>query len=260
MISFIIPVYNKGSVLFKTLSSLIKHLKQSQIKNYEIIVVNDGSTDNSFSEAKRFKNVHGAGKKIRIFHYHKNIGKGFALRFGFSRSIGDPIVFVDADVDIDTNQVISAYHQYSRLQPHILVGSKYHVGSRIHYPLNRYLYSLVLKRIIRFLFKLNVSDTQVGLKIFQRSVLEQVLPRLIIKRFAVDLEILVVATMFGFRKIVEIPVIIEHSSANHSTIDIQAVRNFCQDIFAIWYRKNILNYYDSSRKRNEQFSIFVQTA
>lgn len=259
MISFIIPVYNKAGVLFKTLSSLIRHLKKSAVLDYEIIVVNDGSTDNSFAEAVRFKKFNGETEKIKIFHYSKNIGKGFALRFGFAKSSGDPIVFLDGDMDIDTKQVVKALNQFKVKRPDMLIGSKYHPRSRIFYPFNRYLYSLVLRTAIRFLFNLNVTDTQVGLKVFQRRVLKTVFPRLIIKRFAVDLELLVVAHLLGFSKIVELPVIIKHTSANKSTIDIWAVKNFCQDILAIFFRKNILRYYAESNEETVP-SLSVQTA
>lgn len=247
MISFIIPVYNKGSVLFTTLSSLIHRLHEASITDFEIIVVNDGSTDDTFAQAVKFKKFNGDSGKIRIFHYTKNVGKGFALRFGFSKSHGDPIVFLDGDMDIDTSQIISMLRTYDKHKYGIIIGSKYHPRSRTHYPLNRYLYSLILKIAIKFLFRLNVSDTQVGLKLFDRKVLHEVLPRLVVKQFAVDLELLVVAHFLGFTKIHEIPVRINHTSANVSSINLKAVKNFCQDIAAIWYRKNILNYYSEEK-------------
>lgn len=243
MISFIIPVYNKGAILYKTLASLISNLSRTTFTEYEIIVVNDGSTDNSFSEAVRFKKFNGKNSSIKIFHYTNNIGKGFALRFGFSKSIGDTIVFLDGDMDIDTKQVINALRQFNKQQPHMVIGSKYLPSSRTHYPANRFLYSLVLKTVIRLLFNLRVTDTQVGLKVFRREVLTQVFPRVIIKRFAVDLELLVVATLLGFTKIIETPVIINHNPANCSSVHLRDAKNFCQDIAAIFYRKNILRYY-----------------
>ena len=260
MISFIVPVYNKGSVLFKTLFSLLIHLKKSAITDFEIIVVNDGSTDDSFAEAVRFKKFNGETEKIHIFHYTKNIGKGFALRFGFSKSVGDPVVFLDGDMDINASQIIKLFTEYNKSRADMVIGSKYHRRSRIHYPFNRYFYSLLLKAVIHLLFHLQVSDTQVGLKLFKREVLDQVLPKLVIKRFAVDLELLIVAHMLGFNKIKEIPVVIKHTSANLSTINVRAVKNFCIDVAAIWYRKNILRYYTREVKESFLPSLSVQTA
>lgn len=258
MISFIIPVYNKGKILFKTINSLIHRLQENAITDFEIILVNDGSTDNSFAEAVRAKKFNGATDKIKIFHYSKNVGKGFALRFGFSKSVGDPVVFLDGDMDIDTRQIIQGLNFFGPNQPDMVITSKYLPESRVNYPLIRYVYSLVLKGIIRVLFNLSVSDTQVGLKMFRRQVLDAVLPKLVIKHFAFDLELLVVAHMYGFTKIQELPVFIKLDAT--STIDVWAVKNFCQDIAALYYRKNILKYYDSSQTENIVPAFSVQAA
>ncbi len=259
MVSFIIPVYNKGQILFKTLSSLIKKLSKSYFQDYEIVIVNDGSTDNSLEEAVRFKKFNGDTGKIRIFYYQKNIGKGFALRFGFSKSLGNTVVFLDGDLDINTSQVINALKIYKTKQPDMVIGSKYLPESRIYYPLNRYFYSILLKLIIKILFNLSISDTQVGLKIFRREVLDEIFPRLIIKRFAMDLEMLVVAKKLKFSNIIEVPVMVRHSQIN-SSIDLWAVKNFSQDIAAIFYRKNILRYYDHKIYKIIYPSLTIQTA
>lgn len=260
MISFIVPVYNKASVLCKMLSSLQKRLNNSNIRDYEVILVNDGSTDASYTEAVKFKRYHGFDKRLKIFHYTQNVGKGFALQFGFSKSAGDPVVFLDGDLDINTKQVIQILSKYNQTKSDMAIGSKYLSRSRTSYPVVRYLYSLILKTVIRLLFQLQVSDTQVGLKVFRRQVLQEVFPRLVIKRFAMDLELLVVAHMLGFTNIAEIPVDIKHNNINKSTIDIVSAKNFCQDILAIWYRKNILKFYDQAEVPNFNPSFKVQTA
>jgi glycosyltransferase involved in cell wall biosynthesis len=259
VISLIIPVYNKESVLFHTLSSLFHDMKHAGISDFEVIIVNDGSTDTSLSQAQKFKQLNNNVTIIKIYTYIKNIGKGFALRYGYFHSKGDPVIFLDGDMDINTRQVVAALNIYHKQSPDMVLGSKYHPASRIYYPNNRFLYSLILRKIINQLFQLSVSDTQVGLKVFSRHVLEQVFPRLIIKRFAVDLELLVVAQMLGFNKIIEMPVIIRHTSANQSTINIWAVKDFCQDIVAIAYRKYILHYYDSASYKNLLPSMNIKT-
>lgn len=260
MISFIVPVYNKGSILFKTINSLINHLNASEFTDFEIIVVNDGSTDNSFGEAIRCKKFNGNTDKIKIFHYTKNIGKGFALRYGFSRSKGDQIVFMDGDMDINTRQVIGALRTFFKRSPDMLIGSKYLKKSRTYYPTIRFIYSLVLRIVIRVLFKLSVTDTQVGLKIFRRNVLTEALPRLIIKRFAVDLELLLVSNLIGYTNIIEYPVVVRYATSHQSTINLVAVKNFCMDVAALFYRKNILHYYDTPSKENTIPYLTVQTA
>ncbi len=260
MISFIIPVYNKASVLRKMLSSLQNHLQKHNLLNYEMIVVNDGSTDSSFNQAVLFKQLYNNDPRIKIYHYTKNVGKGFALQFGFTKSTGDPIVFLDGDMDIDTKQIIKALEKFNQTQSDMAIGSKYLPQSRIHYPLVRFLYSKILQKINHQLFHLSVTDTQVGLKVFRREVLLQVFPRLVIKRFAMDLELLVVAHLLGFTRIIEIHIVIKHTNASRSSIDIVAVKNFCLDVLAIWYRKNLLKYYDRNVGSAITPSFSIQTA
>jgi len=241
-ISIIIPAYNKEKTIFTTLNYLL-HAVNKLTDHFEMIIVNDGSQDKTLREAIRLKKFNGNSGKIRVYNYKNNLGKGYALKFGFYKSTGEIIIFADADLDISSSQVTEFIKLIKANGADIIVGSKYHPRSRIVYPKIRYLYSRILKFLTGLLFKLCISDTQVGLKAFKRQVLESTMPRLIVKRFAFDLELLVVAGMFGFNKIVEAPVVINHNNIT-STIHFKDVRNFFQDLLAIYYRKNILHYYD----------------
>lgn len=240
-ISVIIPVYNKGSVLFNTLTKIIASLRKLT-SDFEIIIVNDGSKDNTLTQAKKLRTFNGNRDNIKIYHNPLNNGKGYALKYGFLRSTGDKIVFFDGDLDIDSSHINHFINLLEQNHSDIIIGSKYHPYSRVSYPLNRYLYSIILKFIIRILFNIRVSDTQVGLKAFKREVLARTIPLLIVKRFAFDVELLVVANMYGFSNIIEAPVVINHNKIT-STIDLWEVKNFLIDILAIFYRKNILRFY-----------------
>jgi hypothetical protein len=87
-----------------------------------------------------------------------------------------------------------------------MLGSKRHPASKVHYPLLRKIYSIGYYLLVLCLFRLRVHDTQVGLKIFKRELLEQVLPRLIVKQYAFDIELLAVAKYLGYTRIFEAPV------------------------------------------------------
>lgn len=241
-LSVIVPAYNKGPVLYKTLFNLISSIDEVT-DDFELIIVNDGSKDNTLLEAKKIKKLQSKASKIKIYNYKSNNGKGYALQYGFFRSSGDYVVFFDADLDIDSHQIVNFLSLLENTKADIIIGSKYHPESRISYPKIRFIYSLILKFIIRILFQLHVSDTQVGLKAFKRGVLEKTMPVIVVKRFAFDLELLVVAAKFGFTKIIEVPVVLGVDKFT-STIKPTDVRNFFQDILAIFYRKNILRYYD----------------
>jgi hypothetical protein len=91
------------------------------------------------------------------------------------------------------------------------------------------------------LFNLNVRDTQTGLKLFRRQVLREALPLLAIKKFAFDLELLVVARQLGYRKIVEAPISLDYQF--QSTVNLGAAWRVLWDTAAIFYRLRILRYY-----------------
>jgi glycosyltransferase involved in cell wall biosynthesis len=170
------------------------------------------------------------------------MGKGFALRYGVARSRGQIVTFIDGDGDIDPAQ-ISAYLQIMReTGADIVVGSKRHPASQVIYPPLRRLYSAVYQLLLRLLFRLEVRDTQVGLKLFRRAVLAAVLPRIVVKRYAFDLELLVVARHLGFSHVVEAPVRIGRRFS--STINRRAIVSILWETAAIWYRRNVLRYYD----------------
>ena len=109
--------------------------------------------------------------------------------------------------------------------------------------------------LTRLLFGLNVRDTQVGLKLYRRVVLEDVLPRLLVKRFAFDIEILAVAWRLGYKRIYEAPVELEFSAA--STITSRSfwtiIYRMLWDTLAVFYRLKIVHYYDDVNKRKWRY-------
>ncbi|MBI2029075.1 glycosyltransferase [Candidatus Gottesmanbacteria bacterium] len=254
-ISIIIPAYNKDLTIFKALSSIYQHLIKFAT-DFEIIIVNDGSTDKTLVESKRFKSLQ-EENRIHIYNYNYNIGKGYALRHGFNNSSGDIIVFFDADLDIDCSKIITSIKLLQQKNADIVIGSKYHLESRISYPILRRIYSKILQKIVKFLFNLNVTDTQVGLKVFRRKILTEIMPKLVVKKFAFDLELLIVVYMYGYTNIVETPIVLNHNKLG-STIGLKAVKDFFQDVLAIYYRKNIIKFYETNKLNYP--NLVLQTA
>jgi hypothetical protein len=124
----------------------------------------------------------------------------------------------------------------------VVIGSKFHPQSKVEYPRLRRIYSFFYFMLVRSLFGLPVRDTQTGIKLFKREVLEQVLPRVLVKRFAFDLELLANVHHFGYR-IVEAPVVVNFNRVC-SRLRLPAVWNVFVDTLAIFYRMRILRYYD----------------
>jgi glycosyltransferase involved in cell wall biosynthesis len=174
------------------------------------------------------------------------MGKGYALTKGVESSVGDLVTFIDADMELNPREIRTFVALMKESDCDIVVGSKRHPDSRVSYPPLRRLQSVLYQLLIRILFDVSVRDTQTGLKLLRRPVLAQVLPLLAVKRFAFDLELLVVAQHVGYRRIVEAPV--ELNFKFESTISPSAVFNVLWDTAAIFYRLRILRYYDRRRR------------
>ncbi len=253
-LSVIVPAYNKDSEVFQVVTNLISELKHQNL-DWELIVIDDCSRDKTLKEAIKSKKFNGNTKNIKIYSYNLNQGKGFALYYGFKKSEGDVIVFVDSDLDIPAQNVSNLIKSYIKTNSNIIIGSKRHPFSQVNYPLLRKFMSKNYQLLVKILFNLNVADTQVGLKLFSREVLEESFPRIVVKNFAFDLELLMVAKNLGYKKILEIPVILNYNFS--STIEIKSVIKILQDTLAIFYRKNFLKYYDAPHYKLEQDEIHI---
>src|SRR5207253_9113382 len=128
-----------------------------------------------------------------------------------------------------------------------VIGSKRHPESKVSYPASRRFQSAIYQALIRLLFNLNVRDTQTGLKLFRRQVLQEALPLLAIKKFAFDLELLVVARQLGYRNVCEAPIALKYRF--ESTVNLGSAWRVLWDTVAIFYRLRLLRYYQ--RRRTE---------
>jgi hypothetical protein len=239
-LSIVVPCHNAGPGLHDFLARLERELSAGG--SYEIVVVSDGSTDETLGIAREL-----ASPTLRVVHYPEQSGKGHALRVGLSRAKGQYVGFIDSDGDIDP-QAIGPFLSLMRLyQPDIVLGSKRHPMSQVSYPPLRRIMSWVYHKLTRLLFRVNVQDTQTGLKVVRREVLAAVLPRMFEKRYAWDLELLVVARMLGFTKVFEAPVRIEYRFS--SQVNLNAAFRIILDSVAIFYRRYILNSYRHTADR-----------
>lgn len=237
-ISAIIPAYNKELVLGEALEDIYTELKKTKIQ-FEMIVINDGSTDRTKKKIEEFCKNHKEGKMLNLV---KKTGKGNAIRKGFEISRGDLIFFMDADADLSPNQIHLFLQYMNKYNADVVIGSKNHPDSIVEYPLMRKILSRCYQILCFVLFALPVSDTQVGLDLFKREVLEFAMPKMLVKKFAFTLELLTLANAKGFH-IKEAPIEIRLDKGKFSSVNIVEIFNMLIDTVAIWYRLNILNYY-----------------
>lgn len=244
LVSLIIPAYRQEKTIAEDLMKIKGALDQLRY-GYEMIVVVDGRVDKTFEKAKKIES-----SKVRIFGYDTNHGKGYAIRYAMERAKGNIIGFIDSGMDINPNGLSILLERFEWHDADIVVGSKRHPESKVIYPLERRIISFLSQVLIRILFGLNVRDTQVGMKFFKREVIKDVLPRLLVKKFAFDIEILVVALHLGYRKIFEAPIEL-HFNFEKSIVSqslISAILKTLWDTLGIFYRLKILHYYDKIRR------------
>ncbi len=204
-LSVVIPAFREGHRIHQNLGRLVDALNALGV-GYEVIVVSDGNTDSTASEARR-------------------------------------------DMELDPANIKVFMEMMQRSNCDAVIGSKRHPDSKVSYPAFRRLQSSVYQLLVRALFGLAVRDTQTGLKLFRRQVLSEAIPLLAIKRFAFDLELLVVSRFLGYRNICEAPITLNYKF--ESTVDLRAAWWVLWDTAAIWYRLRIRNYYQHRRRQVE---------
>jgi glycosyltransferase involved in cell wall biosynthesis/O-antigen/teichoic acid export membrane protein len=250
--TLVVPFYNPGSRFGKHIGEIVDVLSSSEI-SYEILAVSDGSTDHSEEQLAAL-----SSEQLTLVRLEENQGKGAALRAGLSKGRGEYLGFIDGDGDLPANLLSNLLEIIDREHPDIIFGSKRHPRSEVVYPPLRRMYSWGYQQLNRALFHLPVRDTQTGVKVVRRDVLAAVLPRMVEKHFAFDLELFVVARQQGFRNFVEMPVSIGQRFS--STVSLRSVRNMLLDTFAIFYRLRVLRFYERDIRGKPEESLLTRPA
>ncbi len=232
-LSVVVPMYNETNI-YANMQEMIKSIS-SNFKHYEIILVDDGSTNNCLAEAKKIRS-----KYLRVVGYKKNKGKGHALKYGYTFVTGDAVTFIDADLDLHPDQIKHFAKHLTNAD--VVIGNKRHHQSNVHYPWFRKFFSFGYHILVFFLLGLRLQDTQSGLKLFKKEVLDNVLPRVAIKKYAFDLELLLNAHKQGY-KIYEAPISLTYKFSG-TGINLKEIYYMFVDTLAIAYRLHILRYYD----------------
>lgn len=241
LISLIIPAYNQARTIIDDIENIEQSL-QALKYHYEIIIVDDGSTDETRKNAQKIKS-----SKVRVLSYPQNQGKGHAVKYGMLQANGTIIGFIDAGMDIDPKGFAMLLNHMDWYNADVIVGSKLHPVSKVNYPFWRKVLSWGYRFMTRKMFGFKIRDTQVGLKFFRREVLQNVLPRLLVKMYAFDIEILAVSYRLGYTRIYEAPIEINFTANSITKLNlVKVVSGMLWDTAAVFYRLKILHYYDTA--------------
>jgi dolichyl-phosphate beta-glucosyltransferase len=200
--SIIIPAYNESERLNVSLPKVLDYVNARALQA-EVIVVNDGSSDNTAEVVRHFAALH---PEVRLLENPGNRGKGYSVRNGMLNAHGDVMLFTDADLS-------SPIHEASKLFEAIEGGADVAIGSRWlraelqteRQPWHRQLYGRLFNLALRIVLGLKYRDTQCGFKAFTRAAAHTVFPRQRIERWGFDPELLFLANKFKLRT-VEVPV------------------------------------------------------
>jgi len=237
-ISVLIPAFNEEENILLTVKETINVLNTLD-KDYEVVIVDDGSHDNTYDIVK--KELGQFNDKVKIEKYTPNQGKGFAIKYGFNFVTGDYILFLDADLDLHPSQIANFLYLMKKEKADIVMGSKRHKDSVVDYPRSRKILSSGYYFLIKTLFGLPVKDTQTGFKLFKYEALKTGIQKIVVKKYAFDLELLVVLNKYGY-KIVESPIYLK-PTRKYVRIGIKDIFHIFWDTIAVFYRLYIKRYY-----------------
>jgi len=212
-LSIIVPAYNEGARLGKSLRAIVTYLDEYAPES-ELIVVDDGSTDDTANAAREELST---SKTVRtsVISYQSNLGKGRAVRLGLLASRGDITLFMDADLSTPITEVPKLIGPISRGECDLTFGSRALDRSLIgiHQPWRREQGGRVFNLLVRLATGLPFWDTQCGFKAFRMSVCRPLIEGATIDRFGFDVELLYVAYRAGLR-LKEIPVRWDHAEGS----------------------------------------------
>jgi len=201
-ISVIVPAYNEQGCIAANVEKVAGYLAAG-FSRFEVIVVDDGSTDGTPREISRAARL---DPRIKLIPIPANRGKGFAVREGVLQAEGDAIFFTDADLSTPVEEIEAGLKGLNEDTP-VVIASRRHPESVIALYQSRTREGIgrLFNRCVKLLLSLPFQDTQCGFKCFTREAGRKIFSRALIDGFAFDVEILVIARRLGYR-VNEIPV------------------------------------------------------
>jgi glycosyltransferase involved in cell wall biosynthesis len=221
-LSIIVPAYNEQLRISRMLESYLPFLEKKYLTDFEMIIVVNGSKDDTENIVRKYASKY---PQVKIIVERGKIGKGAAIKIGFKNAQAPLIGFVDADGSTPPESFQKLIDSIDDAD--IAIASRWLKGSdvKLNQPFIRRLASRVFNRLVNFLFKLNISDTQCGAKVFTREAVQKAMPNLGITKWAFDVDFLFQITRLG-GKIVEVPIVWRNAPGSKIKITRASVQMF----------------------------------
>lgn len=159
-ISILIPTFNEEDAI----RVVINKVKKLRIKNKEIIIIDDGSTDRTYEIIKKIKG-------IKIFKHKKNMGKGIAIKTGINNSKGNIIINIDADNTYPVESIPRLIRYLKDTNSDLVIGSRF-LGKTNHMPLLRYYGNVFFSKLISLLTRKRITDASSGMRAFRKEIIK----------------------------------------------------------------------------------------
>lgn len=228
-LTVVMPCYNEGTRIYRNIIETITQVEKF-CDSFRIIVVNDGSQDETEYEIKRAMEQ---DYRIGMISYEKNQGKGYAVKRGMMASKSEYTAFLDADLELPP-YLLEGFLKKAEEGVDVVIGSKMHPESQVEYPFLRKVLSTGYYWFMKLLFGMKLKDTQTGIKLFRTEKIRPVLKMVRTSRFSFDIEILAIAAKKGL-SIIEMPVVVNFSrnKSDKSKISFSSIYEMVRDSLRI---------------------------
>jgi glycosyltransferase involved in cell wall biosynthesis len=233
-VSIVIPAYNESRRLPATLSAVLDFLAARDFSGWEVLVVDDGSTDETAAIAAQFE---AARPGVRVLRNPGNRGKGYSVRHGMLQARGDWVLFTDSDLSAPIEEADKLLDAARRAGASIAFGSRAVDRSliQVHQSWFRETAGRFFNLIMRLLTGLRFKDTQCGFKLFEARAARDVFSRQQIDGWGFDVEVLFIARLLGY-KAVEVPVRWAHSEGTKIRMFRDSFRMFADLLRVRWHQ------------------------
>ena len=237
--SIVLPCFNEGTRIAGSLATLDRWFGSA----IEVLVVDDGSADETVRHAAAFASTHA---NVHVHQLGRHAGKGKAIRTAIPLTHADIVLIMDADLAYDRGSIDRVLGALATSD--MVAGNRRHAGSRYSVPVNlfgflyrRHLVGLAFNAFVRTLLQVGVRDTQCGLKGFRREALERMAGALTADGFAIDVEMLLIARALGLR-LAEVPVHVTYQSAKSSVKLVRSGTAMASAVLRIAVRRALCRY------------------
>jgi glycosyltransferase involved in cell wall biosynthesis len=241
--SIIIPAFNETARIERALSMVTECIRERGW-DAEVLVVDDGSTDNTAGLVEAWSGRH---PEVRLIRNGSNHGKGYSVRNGMLRAAGEVVMFTDADLSSPIEEAERLFRAIDQ-GADVAIGSRWLTGRRIVHkqPLYRRVFGRCFNALTRTIMRLPFADTQCGFKAFRRDAAHVVFGLQRIERWGFDPEILFIAIQRGLR-VAEVPVTWGHDERSRISYLRDGMQMLLELVYIRWsaltgrYRREPLN-------------------